>query len=196
MTRFLLIIIAIMVLVTMISSIISTVIVVKDNKAKNVVKKILSITGIVLAVVIVIAAAVGVSYVKKDDSKVDDNNNVTLENAGFNEVSLSEYLDLISRDEKSIILVARPTCTFCEKFTPVLKQAMDDMNLTINYVDTDKFSKEDWTTFSSSLSYLNSEEWGTPLVLIVQKGEVIAENNGYVELSVIKEFFSSNGYGE
>lgn len=196
MTKFLLIIIAIMVLVTMISSIISTVIVVKDNKAKNVVKKILSITGIVLAVVIVIAAAVGVSYVKKDDSKADDNNNVTLENAGFNEVSLSEYLDLISRDEKSIILVARPTCTFCEKFTPVLKQAMDDMNLTINYVDTDKFSKEDWTTFSSSLSYLNSEEWGTPLVLIVQKGEVIAENNGYVELSVIKEFFSSNGYGE
>ncbi len=196
MTNILLIIILVMVLVTMISSIIGTVIIVKDNKAKDMVKKVLAIASIVLLIVIVIAGAIGVSYLKKDNSKTNDNNTVTLENAGFNEVTLNDYLDLIKKDEKSIVLVARPTCGFCEKFTPILKQAKDDMNLTINYIDTDKFSSDDWTTFNSSLAYLNSEEWGTPLVLIVQNGEVLAENNGYVELDQIKEFFTSNGYGE
>lgn len=194
MTNFLLILISIMLLVTMICSIITTIIEVKDEKAGTLVKKVLKITGIVLVVAAVIGAAVGVSYIKKDNSNT--NETVTLETAGFNELTLNEYLDLIKKDEKSIILVARPTCAFCEKFSPVLKKAMDDMNLTINYVDTDKFSKEDWSTFSSSLAYLNSEEWGTPLVLIVQNGEVIAENNGYVELGTIKSFFEANGYGE
>lgn len=192
MTMFLLILIAIMLLVTMICSIITTIIEVKDEHANDLVKKVLKVTGIVLAVIAVIGAAVGISYLKKDDS--NQNKTITLETAGFNELSLNEYLEVIKKDEKSIILVARPTCPYCEKFSPILKEAMDDMNLTINYIDTDKFSNEDWTTFSESLAYLNSEEWGTPLILIVQNGEVIAENNGYVDLSTIKSFFKANGY--
>ena len=192
MTMFLLILIAIMLLVTMICSIITTIIEVKDEHANDLVKKVLKVTGIVLVVIAVIGAAVGISYLKKDDS--NQNKTITLETAGFNELSLDEYLEVIHKDEKSIILVARPTCPYCEKFSPILKEAMDDMNLTINYIDTDKFSNEDWTTFSESLAYLNSEEWGTPLILIVQNGEVIAENNGYVDLSTIKSFFKANGY--
>lgn len=194
MTIFLLILIAIMLLVTMICSIITTIIEVKDEHANSLVKKVLKVTGIVLAILAVIGVAVGVSYLKENNTKEVET--VTLETAGFNELSLNDYLEIIKKDEKSIILVARPTCSFCEKFSPVLKQAMDDMNLNINYIDTDKFSSEDWTTFSESLSYLNSEEWGTPLVLIVQNGEVIAENNGYVDLSTIKSFFKNNGYEE
>lgn len=194
MTIFLLILIAIMLLVTMICSIITTIIEVKDEHANSLVKKVLKVAGIVLAILAVIGVAVGVSYLKENNTKEVET--VTLETAGFNELSLNDYLEIIKKDEKSIILVARPTCSFCEKFSPVLKQAMDDMNLNINYIDTDKFSSEDWTTFSESLSYLNSEEWGTPLVLIVQNGEVIAENNGYVDLSTIKSFFKNNGYEE
>lgn len=194
MITFLLILISIMLLVTMICSIITTIIEVKDEHAEGLVKKTLKVTGIVLVVLVVIGAAVGVSYIKKNDTSKSAI--VTLETAGFNEITLDEYLEVIKKDEKSIILVARPTCGFCEKFSPILKEAKDDMNLTINYIDTDKFSTDDWKTFSSSLAYLNSEEWGTPLVLIVQSGEVIAENNGYVELDTIKSFFKSNGYGE
>ena len=73
---------------------------------------------------------------------------------------------------------------------------MEDMDLTINYVNTDNFSEEDWGTFTDSLDYLSTEEWGTPLTLIVQNGDSVAENNGYVELDSIKEFFKNNGFGE
>ncbi len=197
MTMFLLIIIAIMVLVTMVCSIIVTIIEVKDKKAFDLLKKVLSITGIALLIALVIGAAYGVSTIKKTDSKNPEKlESVSLEEAGFNEVTLDEYLDLVNGSEKSIVLVARPTCSYCELFTPVLKKAMEDMNLTINYVNTDNFSEEDWGTFTDSLDYLSTEEWGTPLTLIVQNGDSVAENNGYVELNSIKEFFKNNGFGE
>lgn len=197
MTNALLIIIAIMVLVTMVCTIITTALVTKESKDKELVCRILKVFGILLAVAIVIGIAIGVSNIKKDETNSDNTTETTeLEEAGFNEVTLSEYLDLVKSSEKSIILVARPTCGYCQQFTPILKQAMEDMNLTINYIDTDKFSEDDWTPFTESLDYLKSEQWGTPLTLIVQNGEAIAENNGYVELDTIKEFFTNNGFGE
>ena len=197
MTNILLIIIATMVLVTMVCTIITTALVTKESKDNELVCKILKVFGIILVVTIVIGVAIGVSNIKKDDTNSDNNVETTeLEKAGFNEVTLSEYLDLVKSSEKSIILVARPTCGYCQQFTPILKQAMEDMNLTINYIDTDKFSEDDWTPFTESLDYLKSEQWGTPLTLIVQNGEAIAENNGYVELDTIKEFFTNNGFGE
>lgn len=197
MTNILLIIIAIMVLVTMVCTIITTALVTKKSKDNELVCKILKVFGIILVVAIVIGVAIGVSNIKKGDTNSDNNVETTeIEKAGFNEVTLSEYLDLVKSSEKSIILVARPTCGYCQKFTPILKQAMEDMNLTINYIDTDKFSQDDWTPFTESLDYLKSEQWGTPLTLIVQNGEAIAENNGYVELDTIKEFFTNNGFGE
>ncbi len=104
MTMFLLIIIAIMVLVTMVCSIIVTIIEVKDKKAFDLLKKVLSITGIALLIALVIGAAYGVSTIKKTDSKNPEKlESVSLEEAGFNEVTLDEYLDLVngSEDRKS-----------------------------------------------------------------------------------------------
>lgn len=114
----------------------------------------------------------------------------------FNEVTLDEYLQLLNGSEKSIVLIARPTCYYCEKFAPILKEAMEDMNLTINYIDTDKLSSDDMDKLEDSASFFKkeSESWGTPTVLIVQNGDSIADNEGYTDLTSIKKFFSDNGY--
>lgn len=199
MTIFLLVVLTLMVLVIMICSIITTIIEVKDKKAGKLVKKVLTVTGIVLAILAVVGVAFGVSNIKGDDSSNKTNNSsedVSLEDAGFNEVSVDEYLSLINEPEKNVILVARPTCGFCEKFTPVLKQASEELGVKINYINTDEFTDDDWTKFNSSLEYLNTEEWGTPLTLIVQNNEAVDINSGYVELSEIKKFFTDNGLGE
>lgn len=183
MTLFLLILIAVMTLVTMVCAVIDTIILVKDKKANELVKKVLGITSIVLLVALVIGASVGVSHMDKGKGS-------------FNKVSIDEYLELIKSSDKQIILIARPTCGYCKKFTPILKQAMKDMDLTINYVNTDDFSSDDWTKFQNSFDYLASDEWGTPLTLVVQDGKIVDKNNGYVELDEIKKFFTKNGLGK
>ncbi len=213
MTIGLLIITLIIILVLMISPIVVTLFISKKEKNKEIFGKIISASLIIDAIALIILLSLWVTPIKnnnlkftnsKDASETTTKNEETeeettedeLSKAGFNELSLSEYLDLIKSPDKQIILVARPTCYYCQQFTPILKQAKDEMNLTVNYVNTDNLSKEDWTTFQNSLDYLSSEEWGTPLTLIIENGEVLDTNNGYVELDTIKEFFSKNGLGE
>lgn len=194
MTNVLLIILLIMALVTMVSSVITMVVVTSESKKKELVFKTLKIISIVLLVFIIVGASIGASYIKKSDDNIEETT-VTLENAGFNEVSIDEYLSLIKKPEKNVILVARPTCSYCEKFTPVLKKAKDELNIEVNYINTDNFSEEDWEKFNSSLEFLSTEEWGTPLLLITENGKLIAEHQGYTELSDTKKFFEDNKIG-
>lgn len=147
---------------------------------------------IILAVLALLGA--GLATTLKDTSEKKQEK-VTLDTAGFNKVSVDEFINLVNADTQSIVLVARPTCYYCELFTPILKQAKDELNITINYVDTDSFAGDDATKFDNSLDYLKNEDWGTPLVLIVGNGTTSAQNSGYVELEEIKSFFKNNGFG-
>ncbi len=195
MTNALLIAILLIVIVIAVFTIMNSVILAKESKKETLVFNVLKGTLAVVVIVAVVLAVGGLSTIKGDEGDTSSDN-VTLTNAGFNEVTIDEYLDLIKEPEKNVVLVARPTCTYCEAFTPILKAATDNLGITVNYIDTDKFSNDDWTTFNNSFSYLNETQWGTPLVLITQNGELVAENQGYVELATIEEFFTSNGLGE
>ena len=203
MTRGLLIVSLIIVLILFICPIAVTYVLSRKEKNKEVFKNIISIVSIVDLVVIIFLLALWIGPIKSKDLTFKTNTttkatagSTELSEAGFNEVSIDQYLELVSSSEKSIILVARPTCYYCQQFTPILKQVMEDMNLTINYIDTDKFTTADYEKFSNSLDYIKNNEWGTPLTLVVQNGEAIDVNSGYVELDAIKEFFTKNGFGE
>ena len=171
----------------------------KKVKDKEIFKSILMVITTINIISVILLICLWLTPIKNNDICLTNEEVapiVTLDGAGFNKLAMDKYLELIKSSEKSIILVARPTCGYCEKFSPILKEAADDMKLTINYVNTDEFSNDDWNTFSNSLEYLSQEDWGTPLTLIVQNGKVIAANNGYIELEGIKAFFKENGLGE
>ena len=196
MTNVLLVILIIMLLITMIASVVTATVIISESKNKDLIKKVLKIIGISLAALLVISAAIGASYIKKDTSS--DNNtydSVTLTEAGFNEITIDEYLELIKESSENVILVARPTCGYCEKFTPILKKASEDMNVKINYIDTDKLTEETRKSFNASFDIF-SGEWGTPLVLVTKDSKIVAKNEGYTDLTTIKNFFKENNLGE
>ena len=195
MILFLLISILIVLLVTMGSSIIGTVVIVKSKKdGKGIAIKTLKILAIVYVVIIAVLISVGVSYKVKEQPVISEET-VTLEEAGFKNISVKEFNKILNSKKKSIVIVARPTCMYCEKFAPVLKEAKDKMNLKINYIDTDEFGEDDWYEFTSSLEFLQGE-WGTPLLMIVQDGKLVDKNNGYVEYSDLEKFLNRNGFGD
>jgi len=200
MEKTLLIVMLVLLVIITVSSIINTVLLTKSTKEKELVLKVVKICIVVICAVgllFAVAFLASDSEGTKKETTTSQTEDVTLSEAGFNEVSLDEYLELIKKEENSIILVARPTCGYCVKFTPILKQAKDEMNLTVNYINTDNItSEEDFAKFEDSLDYFKDEQWGTPLVLIVNSGKVVDSNSGYTELSVIKEFFTKNGFGE
>ena len=211
MTKGLLIITLIVMILLMICPVIVTLVISKNEKNKDLFKKIIATVLIIDLIAIIVLLALWIAPIKNKDFALKESTNSQnsknsssnsgdetdeLSKAGFDEITLDEYLSLINSEDKSIVLVARPTCYYCQQFTPILKQAKEEMNLKINYINTDKFTEDDYKKFSNSLDYLKNTEWGTPLTLIVQNGDSVAENNGYVELSKIKEFFTKNGFGE
>ncbi len=184
MTNILLVIIAVLLLFLVITGIIIGISTTKMAKSEKLVKGVLRKIIIAISIIGVISLAIGVTTLKQSKEK------------DFTKITLSEYLELNNGSEKSIVLVARPTCAYCAKFTPVLKKVMGELDVTVNYINTDEFSGEDWNVFNNSNDYLKNNEWGTPLVMIVQNGSAIAVNEGYVEQDTIKNFFINNGFGD
>ena len=147
----------------------------------------------IISTVLVIGLLVLVMVLKPADEKKEK---ITLETAGFTEIDIKGFVDLLNKDEKSVVLVARPGCTYCVMFTPVLYEVKEELGLEVYYVNTDNFTEEDFAEFSSTNKYLQETEWGTPLTMIVKSNTVIDAINGYVELEEAKDFFIKNEMGE
>ena len=109
------------------------------------------------------------------------------------EVDIDNYLKLIKSKGNHIVFIGRETCSWCQKFKPNMKSAAKDYNITLYYIDTDKFIGEDWNKFKESEKYLTENEWGTPLTLLYKDGKLIDVLNGYVEETGIYEFLLKNG---
>lgn len=138
----------------------------------------------------------------KEDTYTSDFSKFSLTNEFINqnilentlvEVDIDNYLKLIKSKGNHIVFIGRETCSWCQKYKPVMKSAAKDYNITLYYIDTDKFIGEDWNKFKESEKYLTENEWGTPLTLLYKDGKLIDVLNGYVEETGIYEFLLKNG---
>lgn len=183
-----------------IPSIITFVFMQKSNDKENF-KKTIYLTAAINVLLLFLLVAFWISPVKdtkdsnsknKTTTTSQQNEEISLSDAGFNEISISEYKKLVKGEDKSIILIARPTCGYCEKFTPILKQAKEELDLTVNYLNTDELSSDEMEEFENSFDF---GDWGTPMVLIVQDSKLVDKNVGYTDLETIKQFFIDNEMG-
>lgn len=118
----------------------------------------------------------------------------------FTDITIDEYLDKLASDEKSIIYIARPSCSFCVKETPILKKIASQYELEVFYLDTtDFFDSEAQDYTEDGYKFINSAEvynqgYGTPNTIIVQGGEIVDGVYQYVEASELKDLFERNGF--
>ena len=155
-------------------------------------KKVLQGIGIVLVVVAVLGLAFAVS--KKSDGK-----STAFE---FVNIDIDQYLEKMEASEKSIIYVARPGCSWCQKESPIIKKIGGQYNLTINYLNTDPFwdsSANDYTEagykfLNSGEPYKSEQRFGTPNTIIVGNGEIIDGEFSYVDAATLKDLFVRNGF--
>ena len=152
--------------------------------------------GLILGItssVLVIGLLVLVMILKPADEKEPE---ITHETAGFKEIDIDGFKELLNKDEKNVVLIARPGCTYCVMFTPILYEVKEELGFEVNYINTDNFTQEDFNKLDSTNKYFEENEWGTPLTLIIKNNTVIDAINGYVELEEAKNFFIKNRMGE
>ncbi len=125
-------------------------------------------------------------------SDTSSSNKVSVDNV-LDDIGISEYTSMLEGNNPSIIYIGRPTCSYCELLKPILNSVADEYDLDVNYLNTDELSDSDHQKLLDSHDYF-AEGYGTPLILIVNNGEIVNINEGYVEEATLVDFFVSNGF--
>lgn len=156
---------------------------VSEKKANEVTR-----TIVVCAVLIVL---IGLTFVVGLTTKKDKL--LYQSHVGIKDITVSEYLDIIAKDDTSIIYIGRPGCGYCQMFNPILTEVLNKYKIGVEYVNIEEIaSEEEWNSFIESNDYLSAGEWGTPTLIIYKNGEVVNINPGYVENDVLVKFLSDN----
>lgn len=128
-----------------------------------------------------------------EEKAIEESNNVLdSEKKTLNEITLSQYLDLYNSSTDNIVLIARPTCYYCQIAEPIIQNVAYKYDLTINYLNTDNLSDEDQASLVRSDDYF--ENFGTPSVLIVGNGEIKNKLEGLTLTDYYIDFFRQNGF--
>lgn len=169
--------------------------------------KILVILGIVLAVIlIIICSIVGTDSNNTKTDKVMEDGQTIVTNAQkeseavkdeekkeFTQINVDKYLEYYAGEENKIILVARPTCHYCQIAEPILQNISFKYNIEINYLNTDEFSDDDQTKFINSDDTFK-DGFGTPFLLIVSNNKIVSSVNGLTDEDHYISFFKTNGF--
>ena len=110
----------------------------------------------------------------------------------YTEINVDTYLVKYSSPEKSLILLGRETCPYCQVAEPILQKLAKDYSLEIFYLNTDNFSENDITNFINSDEAFN-ESFGTPFLFLVENGRIVDKVDGVVDTAHYYDFLVANG---
>ena len=160
-------------------------------------KKVFGIIGVILIIVLLIASC---SLSPKEESDTTDTLTIATKEAAsikeeekkeFTNINIDEYINAYNGEEKTLVLVARPTCHYCQIAEPILHNIAYKYSININYLDTDDFQEDDFQKFIESNEYF-SEGFGTPMLLVVSNGTIndivdgVTDTKHYIEF--LKEY--------
>ena len=174
--------------------------------------KALKIAGIVAVIVVLIVFASLVGEKSSGDNKIptelSNDAEVILANAQkesaevkdsekkeFKQIDVAKYLEYYEGSEPQIILLARPTCTYCQIATPIIQNVMFEYDIEVNYLNTDNFTDETQTQFVKSDEFFSSG-YGTPVLFVVKDSAIISKVDGMTDRAHYIEFFKENGFIE
>ena len=113
----------------------------------------------------------------------------------FTEINIDQYMEMYNGSEKKLILIARPTCGYCQVAEPILQKLIKDYKLTIHYLDTDELDETAQETLINSHDSFK-EGLGTPTLLVVSGGTVNDTVDGLTDTAHYEKFFKDNGFIE
>lgn len=170
-------------------------------------EKVKNIIIITVAIIICLVALLfGGSKTKRNENTLSENVETIVENAQkesgqikdeeqlqLSEINMDTYLEYYNGEENKIVLLARPTCHYCQIAEPIIKKIAKDNNLEISYLNTDNFNEDDQEKLIHSDEFFK-EGYGTPVLLIVGQGKIVNRVDGLTDTAHYVEFFKENNF--
>ena len=118
----------------------------------------------------------------------------------FEQITAQQLIDLYNGSEKSVIYVGRATCGYCVKFLPALQKAQEELGYKTYYYDISTITSDEYYEIIALNDFLNENFGSTPMVIVVQNGQILSTNNdnkgwvGYAEYDTFKAYMQGLGY--
>ena len=112
--------------------------------------------------------------------------------AGFTEMTYSEYAEKLNVEEPFVVVIKRDGCGYCDMYDPVVTEVANEYGLPIRYINMSNLTEEEYNKLGKSNSYLRKEQWGTPTTLFMYGEHVVDAIGGYVEKDTLVEFVKEN----
>ena len=128
------------------------------------------------------------TFLKKYDF-IDSNAELSL-----NYIDYNGFKSVAKSDQNGILVLGQTTCGYCIKAKPILSEIVDEYGIVVNYLNITNLTSEERGKLSKYISYLDDNEWGTPLTLIVNNGNVIDSANGLLDYDGYVKLFKNNGF--
>ncbi len=111
----------------------------------------------------------------QDNGVITEDLNFSKNDEKLNLLNFSNYLDLIKKDENTIIVYSSSTCPACSYAKPFLNKVAEKLEVPINYLEIDKIDNSDFSKFYESLDTLGLDrnDFGTPTLVIVKNEKVV-----------------------
>lgn len=174
-------------------------------KDKN---KIIAIVGVILVIILLIVVgnmSGGDFSGGSEESSLSNDSNDIITNAeneskaatedkmrDFSSIDINKYLEYYAGSETKVVLIARPTCHYCQIAEPILKTILfENEGLEINYLNTDDLDDDSFNKLYESNTE-TFENFGTPMLLIIKENKIIDKVDGLTDKAHYLEFFKNN----
>ena len=129
----------------------------------------------------------------KEETPTEETENTEYDVSEFDELTTSELDEKIKAGGTQVVYIGRPTCGYCVKFVPVMKQVQKDLDYKTIYVDLEKMSSSDAELLYAYDSYIEENFGYTPMVLVFRDGAFVKGTVGYTEAEEFKSFLNEAG---
>ena len=166
--------------------------VVKEKKSFSLTSKQKDLILILLVVVLLIVA---LFVTMKKEPELDIELPIALQGeAGFTEITYSEYEEKMNTEAPFLVVVVRDGCGYCEMYEPILEEVAGEYKIPIYYINMSNLSSEEYTALGTSNSYFKKKQgkWGTPTTLFMYGKSVIDSISGYVDKDEFVDFVKEN----
>ena len=149
----------------------------------------------------VISLFVGLFVLNKlsDDTNVknDDSEEVTetsdYDISMFKSITMDDFKKMFKKDKTYVVFTGRSTCGYCVAFLPHAQKSVEEYDYTLYYLDVDTITRSDVEDAIELDSSLEDTFSNTPMVYIIEDGEVVDVNEGYTDYEVFADFLEDNG---
>lgn len=172
--------------------------------------KIKNLTYIVMIGFIVVILLIAGLYIKGTGTKSTSTSTASSSSSSSTEYDVSRMTKITGSDAVKlfddagthILYIGRPTCSVCVQLVPQLNETIDELKVSVNYLELTSSFRTDWAGLFDKLTIkttVNKEEgtfgelleqYGyTPVIIVIQDGKMVDGFIGYRDSEAITSLF-------